>query len=64
MAFVPRIGAYVVAAWMLGTACNLVIHPAKFYDIALRDIGLLFGALALAKLAQWEHDQKSVEKGI
>jgi hypothetical protein len=46
----PDIGAYVVAAWLLGIIVNLVtIHD--FYDIALRDFGLLVAALALARLA-------------
>lgn len=46
----PHIGAYVVAAWLLGIIVNLV-SIGDFYDIALRDFGLLVGALALARLA-------------
>jgi uncharacterized membrane protein YphA (DoxX/SURF4 family) len=46
----PAIGAYVVAAWLLGIIVNLVTM-GEYYDIALRDFGLLVAALALARLA-------------
>jgi len=46
----PAIGAYVVAAWLLGIIVNL-LSIGDYYDIALRDFGLLIGALALARLA-------------
>jgi hypothetical protein len=46
----PAIGAYVVAAWLLGIIVNLV-SIGDHYDIALRDLGLLVGVLALARLA-------------
>jgi hypothetical protein len=46
----PAIGAYVVAAWLLGIIVNL-LSIGDYYDIALRDFGLLVGALALARLA-------------
>jgi len=46
----PRIGAYVVAAWLAGIIVNLLLL-GDFYDVALRDFGLLLGALALARLA-------------
>ena len=46
----PRIGGYVVAAWLLGIIVNLLLIPG-YYDVALRDLGLLLGALALARLA-------------
>ena len=47
----PAIGGYVVAAWLLGIIVNLVSMDA-YLDVALRDFGLLVGALALARLAQ------------
>ena len=51
VAFAPRIGAYVVAAWLAGIIVNLLtLHD--FYDVALRDFGLLVGALALGRLAE------------
>ena len=52
----PRIFSYVVAAWLLGIIVNLLLippsHPFPHYDVALRDLGLLLGALALARLSE------------
>lgn len=50
VALKPRIGAYVVAAWLAGIILNLLLIP-DFYDIALRDFGLLLAALTLGRLA-------------
>jgi uncharacterized membrane protein YphA (DoxX/SURF4 family) len=50
VAFKPRYGAYLVAAWLGGIIVNLLSHSG-YYDIALRDFGLLIGALALGRLA-------------
>jgi hypothetical protein len=46
----PRYGAYLVAAWLGGIIVNLLSHSG-YYDVALRDFGLLLGALGLARLA-------------
>jgi hypothetical protein len=46
----PRIGAYVVAGWLVGIMLNLIIRGHAL-DIVLRDFGLCLGALALARLA-------------
>jgi uncharacterized membrane protein YphA (DoxX/SURF4 family) len=46
----PRYGAWIVAAWLGGIIINLLTHSG-YYDIALRDFGLLLGAVALARLA-------------
>lgn len=46
----PLIGGYVVAAWLAGIIVNLLLIPG-FYDVAVRDVGLLLAALALARLA-------------
>ena len=46
----PKYGALVVAAWLAGIIVNLLIL-GDFYDVALRDFGLLVGALALWRLA-------------
>src|SRR5258706_14966307 len=46
----PRIFAYVVAAWLMGIIINLLMVPG-YFDIALRDLGLCLGALALARLS-------------
>jgi hypothetical protein len=50
VAFKPRLGGLVVAFWMWGIIINLLSIPG-YYDIALRDLGLSLGALALASLA-------------
>ena len=50
VALAPRYGAYVVAAWLAGIILNLLTHSG-YYDIALRDFGLMIGALSLARLA-------------
>lgn len=46
----PRFGGYLVAAWLTGIIVDLV-SQGRYYDIALRDFGLLVAALALARLA-------------
>ena len=51
----PRIGAYVVAGWLGAIIVNLLIS-GRYLDVALRDFGLMLGALALARLAQ-VHDR-------
>jgi uncharacterized membrane protein YphA (DoxX/SURF4 family) len=51
VALKPRYGAYVVAAWLAGIIVNLLTYSG-YYDIALRDFGLLLGALTLGRLAQ------------
>jgi hypothetical protein len=55
VAVLPRLGGYVVAAWLAGIIVNLVLI-GDYYDIALRDFGLLVGAVALARLSTgFEH---------
>jgi hypothetical protein len=53
VAVAPRFGGPLVAAWLAGIILNLVTM-GEFYDIALRDFGLLVAALALTLLA-WDH---------
>jgi uncharacterized membrane protein YphA (DoxX/SURF4 family) len=50
VAVVPRWGALLVAAWLAGIIVDLLTVPG-YYDVALRDFGLLVGALALWRLA-------------
>jgi uncharacterized membrane protein YphA (DoxX/SURF4 family) len=50
VALIPRYGALVVAAWLAGIILNL-LTLSGFYDVALRDFGLLVAALALSRLA-------------
>src|SRR6478736_8815589 len=51
VALKPRIFAYIVAAWLALIVINLLLIPG-YFDVALRDFGLLLGALALARLSQ------------
>ena len=49
--FKPRLFAYVVAGWLFCIICNLLAIPG-YFDVALRDLGLLLAALALGRLSQ------------
>ena len=52
VAVAPVIGAPLVAAWLGGIIVNLLTNdPPEYYDIALRDFGLMLGALTLTRLA-------------
>ncbi|MFJ7181109.1 hypothetical protein ACIQXA_33025 [Streptomyces massasporeus] len=51
VALAPRIGGWLVAGWLAGIIVSLLTIPG-YYDVALRDFGLLPGAVALARLAQ------------
>jgi uncharacterized membrane protein YphA (DoxX/SURF4 family) len=55
VAFKPRIFAYVVCAWLVLIIANLLMIPG-YFDVALRDLGLALGALALGRLSQ-EYDR-------
>src|SRR4029453_4013285 len=50
VAGLPKVGGYLVAAWLAGIIANLLLL-GDHYDVALRDFGLLLAALALARLA-------------
>ena len=52
----PKFGAPLVAAWLGGIILNLLTYSG-FYDVALRDFGLMLGALTLARLA-WHYDRR------
>ena len=58
VAVVPRFGALLVAGWLAGIIVNLVTM-GEYNDVALRDFGLLVGALALAALAFDRHTAKA-----
>ncbi|MEO6882195.1 MAG: hypothetical protein ABI181_14780 [Mycobacteriaceae bacterium] len=61
VAFRPRYAAYVVALWLTGIVVNLLTYSG-FYDVALRDVGLLVAALALARLSA-TYDRGGVRTG-
>ena len=50
VALKPRYGAFLVAAWLAGIVVNLLTYSG-YYDVALRDFGLLLAALTLGRLA-------------
>jgi hypothetical protein len=58
----PRWGGYLVAGWLAGIILNLLSVPG-FYDVALRDFGLLLGALTLARLATAFTPQRLANRG-
>jgi uncharacterized membrane protein YphA (DoxX/SURF4 family) len=51
----PRIGGLLVAGWLAGIIVSLLL-VGGYADIALRDLGLLLGALTLARLAAADFD--------
>ncbi|MFI2433613.1 hypothetical protein [Streptomyces sp. NPDC018693] len=57
VALAPRFGGWLVAGWLAGIIVNLLTIP-DHYDVALRDFGLLLGAVALARLAQRYHAKR------
>ena len=48
----PRIGAYALAAWLVGIAVNLAF-AAHFWDLVVRDLEVALSAFALARLTEW-----------
>jgi uncharacterized membrane protein YphA (DoxX/SURF4 family) len=59
VAIAPRFGGMLVAAWLGGIIVNLLL-AGGYGDIALRDFGLLIGALALSRLAAAHEKPRSV----
>ncbi len=53
-----RIGAYVVMAWLLAIALNL-LTMGKFLDVAVRDVGLAIAAFSLAQLTTLREENTS-----
>ena len=49
--FKPKFFSIIVALWLAGIIVNLLL-TGNYFDIALRDLGLLLGALALSRLSQ------------
>jgi uncharacterized membrane protein YphA (DoxX/SURF4 family) len=46
----PRIGGYIVMAWLILIALNLIIS-GQYYDVAVRDLVMAIGAYSLARLS-------------
>jgi hypothetical protein len=58
VAFAPRYGSLLVAGWLGGIIVNLLL-VGGYGDVALRDFGLMLGALTLARLAWSEEGSTS-----
>ena len=54
----PRFGGLLVAGWLAGIIVSLLL-VGGYGDIALRDFGLLLGALTLARLASANFTDRS-----
>lgn len=46
-----RLGAYLVSAWLVAIAVNLVT-TGQYFDVAVRDVVMACGAFVLAKLTE------------
>jgi hypothetical protein len=51
VAIKPRMEGYIVCAWLIGIIINFLLIP-NYFDIAIRDLGLALGALALDRLSE------------
>jgi len=60
VAIKPRYGAPLVAAWLFGIVINL-LSLGDYYDVALRDFGLMLAALTLTRLA-WAYDPAGLRR--
>jgi hypothetical protein len=58
--FAPRIGAYVVAAWLASIAVNLTI--GGFLDVAVRDVVMAISAFCLGRLSEARARVRSPER--
>ena len=56
----PRIGGYVVMAWLIAIALQLIIGQ-HYYDVAVRDLVMAAGAFSLAKLSVAFTGQRSMQ---
>ena len=54
----PRFGGLLVAAWLAGIIVSLLL-VGGYGDIALRDFGLLLGALTLSRLASADFSERA-----
>ena len=49
--FKPKIFSYIICLWLFGIILNLLL-TGRYFDLALRDLGLLLSALALGRLSE------------
>jgi uncharacterized membrane protein HdeD (DUF308 family) len=48
--FKPRIFSYIISLWLLGIIFNLLL-TGHYFDVALRDVGLMLAAISLGRLS-------------
>lgn len=53
----PRVGAYIVMAWLICIALQLIIG-GHYFDVAVRDLVMAIGAYTLAQLTGIHDQQK------
>ena len=58
--FRPRIGGYVVMAWLTLIALTLILG-GHYFDVAVRDLVMAIGAYCLAKLSVIYANQNSAK---
>lgn len=56
-----RVGAYIVCAWLVAIALNL-LTTGRFFDIAVRDLVMAVGAFSLAKLTEVRAGARAAEQ--
>ena len=57
----PRFGGLLVAGWLAGIIVSLLL-VGGYGDIALRDFGLMLGALTLARLASADFSSRTASR--
>jgi hypothetical protein len=63
VAVTPRVGGLIVAAWLGGIIVNLLL-VGGYGDIALRDFGLMLGALTLTRIASAYSDERRSSREV
>src|SRR5512132_4276162 len=48
---ITRLGGYIVSAWLVGIALNL-LTTGQYFDVAVRDLVMASAAFSLAKLSE------------
>jgi hypothetical protein len=57
-----KIGSYIVMAWLVAIAVNLVT-TGMFFDLAMRDVEIAVGAFVLAQLTAVREERVTTESG-
>jgi hypothetical protein len=57
-----RLGAYIVALWLLGIAVNL-LTTGMFFDLAMRDVEIAIAAFVLAQLSELREQVPAAQEG-